>query len=43
VWSRIAGRLLTGPAAHFLGAAIDWLALAGRYLAARARGRDPWA
>ncbi len=41
--SRIAGRFLTGPAGHFLAGAIDWLALLGRYLAARAAGRDPWA
>ncbi|HWF72435.1 MAG TPA: hypothetical protein VG186_03770 [Solirubrobacteraceae bacterium] len=40
--SRFAARLLTGPAGFFLAGAIDWLALLGRYVAARARGRDPW-
>jgi hypothetical protein len=40
--SRFAARILTGPAGHFLAGTIDWLALIGRYVAARARGRDPW-
>ncbi|HWF49744.1 MAG TPA: hypothetical protein VG294_03775 [Solirubrobacteraceae bacterium] len=40
--SRFAARILTGPAGHFVAGTIDWLALIGHYLAARARGRDPW-
>jgi len=40
--SRLAGRLLTGPAGHFAAGLIDWLALLGRYVAARVTGRDPW-
>jgi hypothetical protein len=40
--SRFAARILTGPVGHFVAGAIDWLALIGYYLGARARGRDPW-
>jgi hypothetical protein len=40
--TRLAGRLLTGPAAHFIAGLIDWLALLRRYFAARLRGHDPW-
>jgi hypothetical protein len=29
--------------AFLLAGVIDWLALAGRYVLARVRGRDPWA
>jgi hypothetical protein len=43
VRSRLAGRLLTGPAGHFAGGAVDWFVLLCRYLGARLRGRDPWA
>ena len=41
--SRFAARILTGPVGHFVAGTIDWLALLGHYLAARAAGRDPWA
>ncbi|HWK16452.1 MAG TPA: hypothetical protein VNR66_03285 [Solirubrobacteraceae bacterium] len=40
--SRMAGRLLTGPAGHFAAGVIDWLVLLVRYGAARLSGRDPW-
>jgi hypothetical protein len=40
--SRIAGRVLTGPVGHFAAGLIDWLALLGRYAAARVTGREPW-
>jgi hypothetical protein len=40
--SRFAARILTGPVGHFVAGAFDWLALIGRYLAARAAGREPW-
>jgi hypothetical protein len=39
----LAAWLITGPLGHLAGGAIDWLALAVRYVLARARGRDPWA
>ncbi|HEY8638240.1 MAG TPA: hypothetical protein VIL64_03275 [Solirubrobacteraceae bacterium] len=32
----------TGHAGHLVAGVIDWCELMGRYLVARARGRDPW-
>jgi hypothetical protein len=40
--SRLAARILTGPVGFFVAGTIDWLALLGRYLTARAAGREPW-
>ncbi|HWC86855.1 MAG TPA: hypothetical protein VG388_09970 [Solirubrobacteraceae bacterium] len=40
--SRLAACILTGPVGFFLAGALDWLALLGRYVMARAAGRDPW-
>lgn len=36
---RAAGWVVTGPLGHLYGGVADWLVLAGRLLAARARGR----
>ena len=40
--TRFAARIVTGPVGHFIAGTVDWLALIGRYLKARATGRDPW-
>jgi hypothetical protein len=40
--TRAAAWLVTGPVGHLAAGVIDWAALAGRWLWARARGRDPW-
>jgi len=40
--TRFAAWLVTGPVGHLAGGFLDWLGLLGRYLWARARGRDPW-
>jgi hypothetical protein len=40
---RLAAAVVTGPVGHFVGGLLDWGELLGRYLYARARGRDPWA
>lgn len=40
--TRFAAWLVTGPVGHLVGGGLDWLALLGGYLWARARGRDPW-
>jgi len=39
---RLLAAFYTGPIGHFVGAALDWAELLGRYAWARARGRDPW-
>jgi hypothetical protein len=41
--SRFAARIVTGRAGHFVAGTVDWLVLIGRYVTARAAGRDPWA
>lgn len=33
---------VTGPLGHLVAGVADWAELFGRYLWARARGRDPW-
>jgi hypothetical protein len=43
VLRRFCAWLVTGPLGHLYAGVVDWLALLGRYLWARARGRDPWA
>lgn len=35
--------LVTGPLGHAAGGLADWAELLGRWVLARARGRDPWA
>jgi hypothetical protein len=40
---RLAAWLVTGPLGHLAAGVVDWLELFGRYVWARARGRDPWA
>jgi hypothetical protein len=40
--TRLRAWLVTGPLGHAWAGALDWLALAARVAAARARGRDPW-
>jgi hypothetical protein len=37
--TRVAARLITGPAAFLLAGVIDWAVLLTRWLSARARGR----
>jgi hypothetical protein len=41
VLERLAAWLVTGPVGHLWGGVGDWAELLGRYLWARARGRDP--
>jgi len=38
--TRLAGRLVTGAAAHLVAGVIDWAALLGKVLGARLRGRE---
>jgi hypothetical protein len=40
--TRLAAWIVTGPIGHLYGGLMDWGALIGRYVGARARGRDPW-
>ena len=40
---RFAAWLVTGPLGFLAAGIVDWLALLGGYLWARARGREPWA
>jgi hypothetical protein len=40
--TRFAAWLYTGPVGHLYGGLADWSELMGRYLWAKARGRDPW-
>lgn len=39
---RLATWYVTGPLGHLVAGVADWGELLGRYLWARARGRDPW-
>lgn len=39
---RLAAWWITGPLGHFAGGFADWLQMLGRWLWARARGREPW-
>jgi hypothetical protein len=40
--TRLAAWLVTGPIGHLVAGVIDWVVIMGRYVLARARGREPW-
>ena len=42
IGERMTAWYFTGPLGHLVAGVADWAALLGRYLWARARGRDPW-
>ena len=40
---RLLAWLVCGPAGHLAAGVADWAELYGKYLWARARGKEPWA